>query len=204
MAETDDLDKFVGWAGRLPQGWVQLPLDPAVDAEAWARAYVAEAAAGLAPEPGEAGADVAAAMLAHFTGVSRAAVAPGVAAPLALAFLPNVMDRVLAVVTAAAYPDSDEPAPEPTADDGPDLDVSRVDLALGPTLRIRRVQPEEEVGDRGWLEATLLERLTYVSTPPGLPGFTVVEAVWADLVLGDAIAEHVDALLSGLRIEFQQ
>jgi len=207
MSDTDDLDKYVGWTGTLPQGWVQLPLDPGVDAVGWATAYQAEASAGVEWEEGEAGPDMVVAMLARFTELVRTRLDPRTAAPLALAFVPNIMDRVLAVLTAAAFPDSDEPLPDPT---GPDpavgnVDASRIDLPWGPTLRVRRIEPEPETGGTAsWHDATLVERLTYLTTPDGLDGFTVVEAMWSDLVLGDAITEYVDALVDSLRLEFRQ
>lgn len=210
MSETEDLDKYIGWTGTLPQGWVQLPLDPGVDAVAWATAYQAEASVGVEWEEGEAGPDVVVAMLARFTELVRTRLDPRTAAPLALAFVPNIMDRVLAVLTAAAFPDSvDEPLLE-TGDDAGigNLDASRVDLPWGPTLRVRRIEPDDPADDLrdggGWRDAPLSERITYLTTPPGLDGFTVVEAMWSDLVLGDAITEHVDALVASLQLEFRQ
>jgi hypothetical protein len=206
---TDDLDKFIGWRGTLPRGWVQLPLSPTVDPDEWARSWHARAAEGVEWEEGEAGPDVAVAMLAHFVRLVRGRLDPATAAPLALALVPNVMDRVLAVATAAAYPwseDGDVPqeAPDVARTLLGDVDAERVEAPWGPTLRVRRVEAAESGPGEDWLGATLTEHLTYLTTPPGLEGFTVLDAVWVDVVLGDAIAAYVDDLVGHLDLEFQQ
>jgi hypothetical protein len=203
---------------RLPEGWVRLPVESEVDADAWA----VDAVAGRTDleEPSEitVGPEAAAAMLAAFVRRAQATSVPGMSAHLALAYQPDPHGRVLVFATATVFPFEgqrltrrgllrDLGASPATVGD---RDVSKVTLPLGKAVRLRRMFDTSAAdllpdgspapADPTPGEADVMEGITHVALPRGLEGFVHVNAVWNDLVWGDQLAAMVDVLATGLTI----
>ncbi|WP_127479064.1 hypothetical protein [Nocardioides pantholopis] len=208
-------EDYVRLGAALPQGWVELPTDPAVGPQAWATANVAEAAAGLEPTEHSIGEEAAAAQLASFVQRAQEAAVPGLSAHVALAFQPDPLGQVLVFASATVFPFEDGPLTVPglleTLGAGPETvgqrHVQELDLALGRAVRLRRMfgagaAAGVPVGGPGVDD--VMEGITYVALPRGLDGFVWFDALWVDLVLGDDLAAVVDELAAALRLDARQ
>ncbi|GAA4109854.1 hypothetical protein GCM10022215_04590 [Nocardioides fonticola] len=204
-------DLYVQLEAVVPPGWVALPLAHDVDPEAWARADVERASVGVEPASTSVGAEVAAGLLALAVLRARYLWDGDVAAALSLAFQPDPLGRVLAVLDAAVFPLEDRPVtPDRVLGLGSDhggivgsVDVAEVDLPAGPAVRYAArlaASPDAEEPT----SAQVAEAIALIVTPGELPGFVLVEAQWADPTLSDAISAEVDAIAAGLRLEFRQ
>lgn len=210
-------EKFVRLGATGGPGWVVLPVDGDVDAASWAAEHVATSGAGLEPLEWSIGAEAASAMLAAAVERAQAYHVEGISAHASLAFQPDPIGAVLAVLDAAVFPFEGEPLTldglmttlgEGGATVGR-MERDRVDLPCGPAVRVRRMYGETEDGaavdpDTFVEAADVVEGVTYVVLPKGLPGFLHVNATWTQVVLGDELAAQVDAVAASIELEFRQ
>lgn len=210
-------EKYVRLQARGGPGWVDLPVDRDVDADAWAAEQVRTAGAGLEPLEWSIGPDAAAAMLAATVRRAQEQHVEGISAHASLAFQPDPIGAVLVVLDAAVHPFEGEPLTldglmaslgSGGATVG-NLERDRVKLAAGPGVRVRRMFGETAAGEPvdpdTFVEAAdVVEGITYVVLPKRLPGFLHVNATWTQVAIGDQLAEQVDALAASIDLEFHQ
>lgn len=213
---------YVALAARLPEGWVQLPVEPDVNADAWAGDRVRSRTDTVEPSELTIGPEAAAAMLAGFVRRAQQTYEPGMSAHLALAYQPDPHGRVVVFATATVFPFEGEKLTRrgllrtlgSSAATVGDREVAKVTLPMGKAVRLRRMY-DVSAGDllpdgrpaplpeRGE-QADVMEGITVVALPRGLPGFVWINAVWSDLVWGDQLAAMVDVLTTGLSLDFRQ
>lgn len=202
------------------RGWVGLPLEESVDPLEWARTRLSAAAEGLELLEDSLGEEGAAQMLAHFIRLARADLVPNLSAHLALVLLPDPLGPVLAAATVTVFPFEGRKLTvkylmRNLGTDDSTVGERQVDdiwLPVGRGVRLRRMfgvergETGEPTGPAGaFIDAgDVMEGITYVFLPEGLPGYVLLNATWGDLVRGDAIAGMVDLLAAGLSIDFRQ
>lgn len=136
-------DAYVRLQAPVPPGWVSLPLD--IEPDSWARADVERAAVGVQPIATSVGLDIAARLLGLAARRAHYLWSGDVAAPVSMAFQPDPLGSVLAVLDAAVFPLEDLPvSPDRVLGLGSDhggiigtVEASELDLPAGPAVRYR-------------------------------------------------------------------
>ncbi|PRY13382.1 hypothetical protein [Kineococcus rhizosphaerae] len=180
-----------------PDGWVLLPLDPGVDALAWALSAHRVLGGTLPPEPARA----VAAVLAEHVLLARRDLDADLDLALVLVADPDAPALVAADVraglddgfVAAGEEAFAHPGRVPAGLTCLDAEASDVDLPAGPARRVRLVVAEDAPGGRVAESLNLLVR-------PAAGGRLVLRARWEALGRSAELAGAVDALARTLAV----
>ena len=128
-----------------------------------------------------------------------------------MAFQPDPLGPVLALLDAVVYPGAELPSPPELVAPMGDVnlrvvrpvDTSEVTVPAGPATRFRTPFAPYP-GNGGGIRFPVAGAVGYGIRPPGLPGFVLLSGRWFHAGLGDVLAGQIDELAGRLEIAFNQ